>query len=100
MTSPLCTTNPAFLVFLTKFLGLRNSPPLRGGVAATSRRYREASFEERTGEAVKKIAAMFKHAIPFLALGCALSRLRSAALGCALSRLRSAAVVQGGEWCS
>src|SRR5437867_5891257 len=35
--------------FFDKVFWARYSPPQRGGVDATSRRYREASFEERTG---------------------------------------------------
>ena len=34
--------------FFDKVFWARYSPPPRGGVDATSRRYREASFEERT----------------------------------------------------
>src|SRR2546425_1230813 len=40
--------SPRVTIQLTVF-GRGYSPPPRGGVDATSRKYREASFEERTG---------------------------------------------------
>src|SRR6266446_6831173 len=39
--------------FFDKLFRAGYSPPPRGGVAATSRRYREASFEERTADGVR-----------------------------------------------
>src|SRR5882724_3583229 len=41
--------SPDGVVWRAVYISTRYSPPPRGGVAATSRRYREASFEERTG---------------------------------------------------